>query len=78
MKIAQFQNEVQEFWYNVISSDTVKGIIDIGTGLLEFINKLTGSFHELSIVIVGVGAAIVKNKLFNNKNGGGRAKICVV
>ena len=75
-KINQFQNEVQEFWYNLISSDTVKGIVDIGTKLMDFlgnsIDTIEGKVISLAAVI---GTVFAAKKI---TNGGGRAKKSVL
>lgn len=68
-KIAKFQNELQEFWYNFISSDTVKGAIDLATKFMDFlgnsIDTVKGKFISLGTVI---------GTIFAVKNSGGRAK----
>ena len=69
MKIAKFQNELQEFWYNLISSDTIKGAIDLATKFMDFlgnsIDTVEGKFISLGTVI---------GTIFAVKKGGGRAK----
>jgi TP901 family phage tail tape measure protein len=78
-KIQKLQNQAQEFWHNVIQSDTLKWIIDGLTDILTKVNKITESIHEFSIAIIGVGAIVAKNKISNflngNKNSGGRVKV---
>lgn len=49
-KISKFQNEIQEFWYNLISSDTIKFIVDVGTTTLDVINGIIGGLNELGVV----------------------------
>ena len=68
-KIAQFQNEMQEFWYNFISSETVKGIVDIGTKLMDFLGN---SIDTTTGKILSLGTAI--GTVFAVKNSGGRFK----
>ena len=67
-KIAQFTNEVQEFWYNLISSEVVKDIVDIGTWLVDILGdiiKNLGTIPTLTAAAFGFKAI---------KNSGGRAK----
>ena len=68
-KIQVFQNELQEFWYNLISSDTIKGAIDLATKFMDFlgnsIDTVEGKFISLGTVI---------GTIFAVKKGGGRAK----
>ena len=35
-----FTNEAQTFWMNIISSDTMKDIVDLGTNLLKLVNNI--------------------------------------
>lgn len=69
-KIQVFQNEVQEFWYNLISSNTIKLAIDLATKFMDFlgnsVDTIEGKFISLGAVIGGIFAA---------KKGGGRAKL---
>ena len=71
-KIAKFQNEVQEFWYNLISSETIKDIIDLGTKVMDFLGNLVGKLNEVETIGLGLGAVFGIKGLF--KNGGGRDK----
>lgn len=71
-KIAQFQNEVQEFWYNLISSETIKGIVDIGTKVMDFLGNIVGHLNEIETIGLGLGAVFGIKKLV--KNSGGRDK----
>lgn len=66
MKIQQFTNEVQEFWYNLISSDTVKAIIDAGTKIINFIGNLVDQFGELGTIGTLVAGGFGLNKLYRN------------
>ena len=71
MKISQFQNEVQEFWYGLIKSDTVKFFVSAATTIVDAIGKVTGALGGLGTAIsVGLGAF----NIYASKNGGGRVK----
>jgi TP901 family phage tail tape measure protein len=35
-----FTNEVQTFWMNLISSDMAKAFVDLGTGIVDFVDKV--------------------------------------
>lgn len=65
-KIQQFTNEVQEFWYNLISSDTVKAIIDVGTTIVDVIGNVVdkaGALGDIGILFAG---GLGFNKLYKN------------
>lgn len=70
-KIAQFKNEVQEFWYNLISSETVKGIVDIGTWFVDILGDIVGYLGEIGTLATVVGTAFGIGSI---KKSGGRAK----
>ena len=52
-KIAQFKNELQIFWNSLIDSEWIKQIVDLGTGLLQIINKL-GSLRTVLLSIAAI------------------------
>lgn len=67
-KIDQFTNSLQTFWMNAISSDFVKGIVDIGTTLLNLLDKITNKikiFGDVAAVVIGKNFA----KWLMDKNG---------
>ena len=71
-KISKFQNEVQEFWYGLIKSDTVKFFVSEATKIVDAIGKITGALGEwgtASSILIG---AI---NMRASKNGGGRVKM---
>lgn len=49
-KMQQFTNSVQTMWMNFIDSDTVKFIVDIGTGLIKTIEKV-GLLNSALVVL---------------------------
>ena len=51
-RIDLFNNSVQTMWMNFMDTDAVKFIVDLGTGLIELIDKL-GMVRSLVIAIVG-------------------------
>ena len=71
-KTAQFKNEVQEFWYGLIDSNTVKGFVDIGTTVIDIIGDITGGLGELGTIITAVGIAFSTH--FIKVKSGGRDK----
>ena len=71
-RLQQFNNEVQKFWYNLISSDTIKTFISAGTKIIDFIGKITDKVGLLGTAIGGVVAVVSFKSM---KNGGGRAKM---
>ena len=71
-KIQQFTNEVQEFWHNLISSEFVKGVVDIGTTIMDVLGEITDKFGALGLAIAGLGAGFGLNAL---KQSGGRVKM---
>ena len=55
-RIDLFTNSVQTFWMNAISSDFVKGIVDIGTTLMKVLDAITKKitiFGDVFAVVVG-------------------------
>ena len=56
-KIQQFNNEVQEFWYHLIDSETVKGFVDAGTTIIDILGKLTSHLGGVGTALSAVGAA---------------------
>lgn len=70
-KTQQFTNEVQEFWYNLINSDFVKGVVDAGTTVMDVIGNITEKIGGLGTVLgIGAGAVGIKSfiKNFGNSN----------
>lgn len=66
MKIQQFTNEVQEFWYNLISSDIVKDVIDIGTTVVDWVGNIVDALGDLGPVITAAIGGLSLNKLLTN------------
>lgn len=73
-KISQFQNEVQEFWYNLISSETVKGVIDFGTKFMDILGDIVDYLGEIGTVGVSAFAFLGTKKILSGKDSGGRVK----
>ena len=71
-KISQFNNEVQEFWYGLISSDTVKSIVSAATTIVDVIGDITSELGELGTVVTAISGFFTSKSLLNN--GGGRVK----
>lgn len=71
-KIAQFNNEVQEFWHALIKSETIKGFVDIGTKIMDILGNIVGYLGEIGTLATVAGTALGFNVV--KKNSGGRAK----
>ena len=55
-RIDIFTNSVQNMWKNLIDSDVVKGIVDIGTGLVNALDAVS----PLTVAFVGLFATLEK------------------
>lgn len=60
-RIDLFTNAVQTFWMNMISSELIKGIVDIGTSLIQFLDTSVGKITAIKTALTLVYK--VKNKL---------------
>ena len=65
-KFQQLQNRVQEFWYNVIDTTTVKSVLDFTTDLTEGASKFFKLVEKHLPTILGAIATIIAS----NKSGG--------
>lgn len=65
-KFQQLQNRVQEFWYNVIDTTTVKSVLDFTTDLTEGASKFFKLVEKHLPAILGAIATIIAS----NKSGG--------
>ena len=70
-KIQLFNNEVQEFWYGLIDSETVKGFISAGTSIIDIIGKMTSEFGLLGTAVTAFATAFSVHAALK---GGGRVK----
>lgn len=73
-KMQQFKNEVQEFWYGLISSDTVKTVIGSVATILDVIGKLTSGIQSVTGDIGVLGVALAGAFSFHALKSGGRSK----
>lgn len=67
-KLQQFQNAVQKFWYDFISSDTIKTVVDFGTKLINLLDDIIGKMGIVKTAIAGIATIITAKQI---KNGGG-------
>lgn len=74
-KMKNFTNEVQEFWYNLISSETVKGFVDFGTKAIDILGKITDKLGLLKTSIIAIIALPKLKNLLVGKDSGGRVKL---
>ncbi|WP_068620014.1 phage tail tape measure protein [Paenibacillus tuaregi] len=63
-RITLFKDAVGEMWQNVSDSAAVKGVIDLGTGLIKVLAKLTDTFGGFGTII---GITSLAMLTFNNK-----------
>lgn len=63
-KVSILQSEFQKLSYTTIESDFIKGIVDLGTGVLRLINNMGGLVPVLS-TILGLVALYKAEKLTN-------------
>lgn len=71
-KMQVFNNEVQEFWYKFIDSETVKSFIDAGTSILDVIGKITDKLGILGTAVAAFSTAYGIHAA--NTASGGRVK----
>ena len=71
-KISKFTNEVQEFWHNLIDSNTVKGFVDAGTWIIDKLAKIADLLGDIGTLGAAAGVAFGIHKIKNG--GGGRVK----
>lgn len=60
-KVSQFTSELEKFWTEGISSDSVKHLVEFGTNVLKLINDLGG----LPTVLTAIGGAFITLKGYN-------------
>ena len=68
-KVEQFKNEAQEFWYNLISSDAIKLVVDMGTIAVDWIGNIVGALGELGVAITAITTAFTIKSISNGGNG---------
>ena len=73
-KISKFSNEAQEFWHNLISSETVKTIVDIGTWFMDFLGNVVDKLGVIGSLVTAIGTGFGIKQALNSKNSGGRDK----
>ena len=52
-RVDLFMNALQTFWMNFISSDMIKGIVDLGTTLIQFLDTSYGKVTALGVAFAG-------------------------
>lgn len=59
-RLSVFNAEFQSLSTNILNSDLIKGAVNVGTGLLGFLNQVIEKFGSLSTLIAagGAGAAL--------------------
>lgn len=67
-KIELFKNELQQFWHNLLSSDTAKKIVDAGTAILDKAGDIVDVLGEIGTLIVTITGALKIRSIVTNKN----------
>lgn len=57
-RTAQLQSQIQEFWYTLISSDTIKSLVSSLTTILDLLTKLIDKAHLLPTILTGVAGVL--------------------
>lgn len=71
----QLTNKVQEFWYNLIDSETIKGGITLITKVISLLDNVVGYLGEIgTLATVVAGGLSIKKLLGDKENSGGRVK----
>ena len=74
-KIAQFKNEVQEFWHKLLDSEFIKDAIDFGTWLMDLLGNIVENLGTVGTLMATLGAGkAVKGFLSGKDKSGGRAE----
>lgn len=71
-RIDLFNNSVQTMWMNLINSETVKDIVDVGTTLVKFLDTAHGKLIAISAVLAGLAKWKLKvnfTDMFTNMSG---------
>ena len=68
-RISKFTNQIQEFWYNLISSETVKNIVDIGTWVVDLLGNIVSGLGEVGSWITIISGGLGIKKLFDKFSG---------
>ena len=72
MKISKLNNEIQEFWHNLVSSDIVKIVVDVCTVAMDLLGDIIDNLGTIGTLFTSfIGAAGV---FTFKKTGGGRDK----
>lgn len=51
-RINKFNNTVQEFWFNLISSDSIKFVVSAGTEIVSIVGAISDAIGELGTIMV--------------------------
>lgn len=62
-KLQQLSNRAQEFWFNIIDSETIKDAVDAATKLLDLITKIVDKAGALPTLATSLSAIFTKNGL---------------
>lgn len=74
-RMQQLTNKVQEFWYNLIDSETIKGGITLITKVISLLDNVVGYLGEIgTLATVVAGGLSIKKLLGDKENSGGRVK----
>lgn len=73
-KTNQFKNEVEEFWFTLIDTDTIKFFVDAGTTIVDILGKITSKIGILGTVAASIGTVFGFSALKTTLKSGGRTK----
>lgn len=69
-RMSQLKTEAQEFWYNLIDSDTVKTVVSGLTNILDLVNKIVGATGGFGTTLTTATTllSVIKNIGMRNKH----------
>ncbi len=69
-RMSQLKTEAQEFWYNLIDSDTVKTVVSGLTNILDLVNKIVGATGGFGATLTTATTllSVIKNIGMRNKH----------
>ena len=68
-RIDLFNNSVQTMWMNLLDADVIKGIVDIGTAFIKFIDSSAGRVTALGAALAILGKVLKIGPVINSTNG---------
>ncbi|MGG3505007.1 phage tail tape measure protein [Paenibacillus lautus] len=72
-RIAAFTNAANSFWSNSLSSDFLKGVVNVGTGLIKFLDNLGNT----TVLVTGLLIAFRRKAIGDLISGAGQAVLAM-